>query len=107
MAVAKVEGFDPTRIEVESESKFKRKFKESPFMVFGLAGCVGAVAYGAYTFRQRKIRPSIFLMQLRVGAQGMVVGMLTLGVGYQLFQRLTGTYVEEHPYDDESNKPKN
>jgi len=91
------EKFDASKYEEEEESgsKLARKFKESPFMVFGLVGCVGVVGYGAYMFKRRTIRPSIFLMQLRVAAQGTLVGMLMIGVTYSLYQRLTGTYKPE------------
>ncbi|KAL3181952.1 hypothetical protein MRX96_035671 [Rhipicephalus microplus] len=68
--------------------KFKRKARESPFMVIGLTGCVFVCTYGAFLFRRRKkLDPSLFLMQLRVSAQGTVIGCLMLGVTYNLFQR--------------------
>ncbi|KAH9368934.1 hypothetical protein HPB48_007072 [Haemaphysalis longicornis] len=54
-----------------------------------LSGCVFACAYGAYLFRRRgTTNPSLFLMQLRVTAQGTVIGCLMLGVSYSLVQRL-------------------
>ena len=65
--------------------KLTRKARESPFLVVGLAGCIAATAYGAYKFRQRgSMSTSVFLMQLRVGAQGAVVGCLTLGLAYTM-----------------------
>uniref|UniRef100_A0A131Y0X1 Putative induced by hypoxia n=1 Tax=Ixodes ricinus TaxID=34613 RepID=A0A131Y0X1_IXORI len=81
--------FEPTIIEEETTtSKLKRKYKESPFMVFGLTGCLCACAYGAYMYRRRKFfDTSVYMMQLRVAAQGTVVGFLTLGVSYSLVQR--------------------
>lgn len=70
-------------------AKFRRKAKESPFMVIGLSGCLFACAYGAYLYRKRgTTNPSLFLMQLRVTAQGTVMGCLMLGVSYSLVQRL-------------------
>lgn len=48
--------------------------------------CGIACAYGAYMFKRRgKMSPSVFLMQLRVGAQGLAVGTLTLGLAYTMF----------------------
>ncbi|CAN7942027.1 unnamed protein product [Ixodes hexagonus] len=80
--------FDPSFGEETTTSKFKRKYKESPFMVFGLTGCICACAYGAYMYRRRKFfDTSVYMMQLRVAAQGTVVGFLTIGVSYNLVQR--------------------
>ncbi|CAN8014033.1 unnamed protein product [Ixodes persulcatus] len=80
--------FEPTISEETTTSKLKRKYKESPFMVFGLTGCLCACAYGAYMYRRRKFfDTSVYMMQLRVAAQGTVVGFLTLGVSYSLVQR--------------------
>ncbi|EEC14816.1 hypoxia-inducbile protein, putative [Ixodes scapularis] len=80
--------FEPTITEETTTSKLKRKYKESPFMVFGLTGCLCACAYGAYMYRRRKFfDTSVYMMQLRVAAQGTVVGFLTLGVSYSLVQR--------------------
>ena len=46
---------------------------------------IGALGYGAYSFRHRgKMSTSVFLMHLRVKAQGMVVGAITVGVGLSL-----------------------
>lgn len=45
-----------------------------------------AVGYGAYKFRSKgKMSTSVFLMQLRVGAQGIAVGALTLGLLYSMY----------------------
>lgn len=51
----------------------------------GLAGLVTACAIGAYKFKRRgEMSTSVFLMQLRVAAQGTVVGCLTLGLAYKM-----------------------
>ncbi|XP_075549495.1 HIG1 domain family member 1A, mitochondrial-like isoform X1 [Dermacentor variabilis] len=74
--------------EETATQKFRRKARESPFMIIGLSGCVFVCTYGAFLFRRRKkLDPSLFLMQLRVSAQGTVIGCLMLGVTYNLFQR--------------------
>ena len=39
-----------------------------------------ALGYGAYMFKNRgKMNPSVYLMHLRVGAQGAAVASLTVG----------------------------
>ncbi|XP_014092707.1 HIG1 domain family member 1A, mitochondrial [Bactrocera oleae] len=70
----------------ESEGgKLSRKIKDSPFMIIGLAGFVAAGIIGAYKYKNRgTMSTSVFLMQLRVAAQGTVVGALTLGLGYSM-----------------------
>ncbi|XP_055904110.1 HIG1 domain family member 1A, mitochondrial isoform X2 [Eupeodes corollae] len=65
--------------------KLAKKAKESPFMLIGLAGFVAAGAWGAYTYKNRgTMSTSVFLMQLRVAAQGTVVGALTIGLAYAM-----------------------
>ena len=71
--------------ETQSE-KLARKSKESPFMVVGIAGLLGAVGYGAYSYKNRgAMSTSVFLMQFRVIAQGAAVGALTAGMIYTLY----------------------
>jgi len=53
----------------------------------GLAGLTLACLYGAYKYKHRgTMSTSVFLMQLRVGAQGTVVACLTAGIAYALFK---------------------
>lgn len=57
-------------------------------MVIGLAGLLAVCGIGAYKFRKRgEMSTSVFLMQLRVAAQGTVVGCLSLGLAYTLAQK--------------------
>lgn len=73
--------------EGESHSdRLARKAREAPFMVVGLVGLVGLVGYGFYNFRHRKSKTSVYLIHMRVGAQGFVVTCLTLGVAYNMFK---------------------
>ncbi|XP_064595289.1 HIG1 domain family member 1A, mitochondrial-like [Liolophura sinensis] len=66
-------------------SKLWRKTKEAPFVPIGLVGLTGAVVMGAIKYKNRgQMTTSMYLMQLRVVAQSMVVGAMTLGVGYSL-----------------------
>lgn len=51
----------------------------------GIAACIGAVGLGAYKFKNRgTMSASVYIMQLRVIAQTMVVGAMTLTLGYQM-----------------------
>ncbi|XP_052822958.1 HIG1 domain family member 1A, mitochondrial-like isoform X1 [Octopus bimaculoides] len=75
--------------EEDNESKLLRKIREAPFMPIGIAGCIGAVAYGIYNYKNRgKMSTSVYLMHLRVKAQGMVVGALTIGVAINIMQKI-------------------
>ena len=53
----------------------------------GLVGLTGLVGYGIYGFKARKVKMSVYLIHMRVVAQGCVVMCLTAGVGYNLYMR--------------------
>ena len=54
----------------------------------GIAGCLGAVAYGAYTYKNRgEMSTSVFLMKFRVIAQSMVVLTLGAGITYSMIDK--------------------
>lgn len=58
-------------------------------MFIAIGALICGVSYGAYKYRSKgKMSTSIFLMQLRVGAQGLAVGTLMVGLIY--------TMVKEH-----------
>ncbi|XP_066299628.1 HIG1 domain family member 1A, mitochondrial-like isoform X2 [Branchiostoma lanceolatum] len=81
--------------EYESRSKLWEKSMKEPMVPIGLAGTVAAVMYGAVNYRKYRragMSTSVFLMQFRVIAQSMVVGCMTLGVGYTL----VSDYVLKH-----------
>ncbi|XP_038956286.1 HIG1 domain family member 1A, mitochondrial-like [Rattus norvegicus] len=68
-------------------SKFIRKAKEKPFVPIGMAGFTAIVAYGLYKLKSRgNTKMSIRLIHMRVAAQGFVVGGMTLGMGYFMYQ---------------------
>ncbi|XP_037081029.1 HIG1 domain family member 1C-like [Pollicipes pollicipes] len=85
---------DPSRsipqdtFEQPEESKLGRKIRESPFMVAGLGGLVGIVGYNLYQLKNKpkEVPLSLYLIHMRVGAQGFVVSCLTLGVCYQMYK---------------------
>ncbi|XP_072423278.1 HIG1 domain family member 1C-like isoform X1 [Chiloscyllium punctatum] len=70
--------------ETES-SKLLRKSKESPFIPFGIAGCLAIVALGFHKLRKTKQKMSLYLIHMRVAAQGFLVGVMTLGVAYSMY----------------------
>ncbi|XP_076629590.1 HIG1 domain family member 1C-like [Colletes latitarsis] len=59
--------------------------RRSPFLIAGMLGFVIVGGIGAYKWKTRKIPPSLFIVQLRVAAQGTVIGCLTLGMIYQMY----------------------
>ncbi|KAG6455540.1 HIG1 domain family member 1C [Manduca sexta] len=80
--------------EESQADRLARKSKDSPFMIIGILGLIGVCSYGAYKFKHRgKMSTSVFLMQLRVAAQGTVVSALTIGVAY--------TLVKQHLFKDD------
>ncbi|KAG8258802.1 HIG1 domain member 1A, mitochondrial [Homalodisca vitripennis] len=64
---------------------------------FGLLGFVGALGYGAYKYKHRgEMSRSLFFVQLRVGAQSMVVGALVISIALSLGKRLLNQTSREH-----------
>ncbi|XP_041748879.1 HIG1 domain family member 1A, mitochondrial-like [Coregonus clupeaformis] len=64
----------------ENDSKCMRKAKESPFVPIGMAGCAAVVAFGLWSLKSRgNTKMSVHLIHMRVGAQGFIVGAMTLG----------------------------
>lgn len=60
-------------------------FLSIQLLSLGLAGCVGAVLYGIYQFKNKgEMSTSVYLMKFRVVAQSAVVVTLGLGVGYSM-----------------------
>lgn len=58
------------------------------YLSTGIMGCIGVCAVGAYKYKNRgQMSTSVFLMQLRVAAQGTAVAALTIGMAYSLADR--------------------
>jgi len=65
-----------------------------------MSGFTMAVLYGAYRFKYRGDMPvSLYLIHLRVGAQGVAVGSLSIGMIYLLGKRLYNR-INNIPNDD-------
>uniref|UniRef100_G1DGE9 HIG1 domain family member 1D n=1 Tax=Capra hircus TaxID=9925 RepID=G1DGE9_CAPHI len=68
-------------------SKLIREAREAPFVPIGMAGFAAIVAYGLYRLKRRgNTKMSVHLIHMRVAAPGFVVGAMTLGMGYSLYQ---------------------
>ncbi|XP_012260212.2 HIG1 domain family member 1A, mitochondrial-like [Athalia rosae] len=84
MADQKVEIYDETAGE-----KLSRKMRESPFVVAGVVGLMAACGHGAYKYKHRgAMSTSVYLMQLRVTAQGILIGCITVGMAWSMFNQL-------------------
>jgi len=87
----------PSDFNVSHVDKLKKKAQDAPFVPIGIAGMLGAIGWGAYSFKNRgQMSTSVFLMHLRVKAQGMVVGAMTLGVGWMLINDYVLKKPSEH-----------
>lgn len=65
---------------------FLNKLKLPSYL--GLAGLVAVCGIGIYKYKHRGgMSTSVFLMQLRVAAQGTVVGALSIGLAYTMAQK--------------------
>ncbi|XP_048474752.1 uncharacterized protein LOC109925297 isoform X3 [Rhincodon typus] len=53
--------------------------------VIGIAGCLAIVALGFHKLRKTKQKISVHLIHMRVAAQGFLVGAMTLGVAYSMY----------------------
>ncbi|KAK3908948.1 HIG1 domain family member 1B [Frankliniella fusca] len=77
--------------------KYKRRIRESPFLYAGLLGLSGMLVAGGMRYKRLRaagMSPSIFLINLRVAAQGMVAGALALGLIAQAIKETTPSQQE-------------
>ncbi len=53
-----------------------------------MGGFFGVVAYSLYNYRKKSasLKPSVYVIQTRVAAQGLVISILTLGLTYHMYQ---------------------
>lgn len=51
----------------------------------GIVGFVLVAGYGLYKFKSHKGRSSLYLIQLRLAAQGTAVGIIGIGVLYNIY----------------------
>ncbi|XP_076244769.1 HIG1 domain family member 1C-like [Calliopsis andreniformis] len=67
-------------------SKLQAVTQKSPFLVASIIGFAVVGGIGIHKWKTRKIPISLFLIQLRVAAQGTAIGFLSLGMAYHLFK---------------------
>ncbi|XP_006011625.1 HIG1 domain family member 1A, mitochondrial [Latimeria chalumnae] len=80
-------GVLPIYSDDSQTSKLLQKVKESPIVPIGMTGFAAIVAYGLFKLKSRgNTKMSVHLIHMRVGAQGFVVGAMTLGVIYTMFK---------------------
>ncbi|XP_045465171.1 HIG1 domain family member 1A, mitochondrial-like [Harmonia axyridis] len=78
----------------DNRNKLLKKSQEAPMFPIACGVLTAAVGYGAYMFKNKgKMSTSVYLMHLRVGAQGAAVGALTIGLAY--------TMVKQYIFKDE------
>ena len=64
----------------------------------GIAGTLGVLGFGAYSYKNRGgMSTSVFLMHLRVKAQGMIVGAMAIGVGLSLLNEYVVRPYKQQP----------
>ncbi|XP_025208250.1 HIG1 domain family member 1A, mitochondrial-like [Melanaphis sacchari] len=65
-------------------SRFTKKSQQMPLYPVGILGFGLVAAYGLYKFKSRQGRTSLYLIQLRLAAQGTAVGIIGIGVLYNI-----------------------
>ncbi|ENN76753.1 HIG1 domain family member 1A, mitochondrial isoform X1 [Dendroctonus ponderosae] len=87
LTTGKMGGEDVLYQEESQSDRLSRKTKEAPMFPIAIGVCLGAIGYGVYMYKNKgKMSTSVYLMQLRVGAQGAAVGALTLGLAYTMWK---------------------
>jgi len=74
----------PELKEQSGTERFLERSKKEPFIPLGLAGALGVLAYGAYSYKNRSAAFTLsrYIVRLRVLAQGTVLAAIMAGVGY-------------------------
>ncbi|ESO00013.1 hypothetical protein HELRODRAFT_83602 [Helobdella robusta] len=73
--------------EIKHPKTFMQKAKDEPFVPLGILGTLGMVGYAVSHYKQRgNMSLSVYVMQYRVIAQSVIVGAMTLGVGYHMMK---------------------
>ncbi|XP_020300603.1 uncharacterized protein LOC109864106 [Pseudomyrmex gracilis] len=78
---------DDVGVDSTLSQKLVEKGRKSPFLVASLVSLAGICGYGAYSFKKRQISTQLFLIQLRVAAQGTAIAILTFGMVYHMVRK--------------------
>jgi len=71
------------------QGRLLKRARENPVVPIGILGALGAIGYAVHNYKNRTHeRMSVYVVQLRVVAQGIVVGALALTAGSTLYHRL-------------------
>ena len=56
-----------------------------------MAGFFGVIGYSMWNYRRKdaSTKPSVYVIQTRVAAQGLVIGILTLSLGFHMYEKYT------------------
>ncbi|KYN11602.1 PREDICTED: HIG1 domain family member 1A, mitochondrial-like [Trachymyrmex cornetzi] len=76
-----------TIIDQTLSEKLLQKGQKSPFLIASLISLAGICGYGVYAFKKKKISTQLYLLQLRVAAQGTAIAFLTIGMGYHMIRK--------------------
>ncbi|KYN33340.1 HIG1 domain family member 1A [Trachymyrmex septentrionalis] len=76
-----------TIIDQTLSEKFVEKGRKSPFLIASLISLAGVCGYGIYGFKKKKMSTQIYLMQLRVAAQGTAIACLAIGMAYHMVKK--------------------
>lgn len=63
-----------------------------------MTGFLGIVGYSLYNYRKKaqSTKPSVYVIQTRVAAQALVIGVLTFGIGYRMVREVIDAHVNHH-----------
>ena len=56
------------------------------YLFAGIAACFGSIGYAIFSFKHKTVPTTIWVQQMRVQAQGMIVGAIIMGVGMKMWQ---------------------
>jgi hypothetical protein len=59
-----------------------------------MGGFFGVIGYAIYNYRNKNssTKTSLYVVQTRVVAQGFVIGLLTLGLGVNMYKKMAANY---------------
>ncbi|VVC36842.1 Hypoxia induced protein, domain [Cinara cedri] len=66
-------------------SRLTKQSKQFPLYPIGILGFGLVAGYGLYRFKNRKGATSLYLIQLRLAAQATTVGIIGIGVLYNIY----------------------
>jgi hypothetical protein len=74
--------------DLSEATGFFGKFKKDPIPAIGMAGFFGVVVYSALNYRKKSadLKPSVYVIQTRVAAQGLTIACLAAGACIHMYQ---------------------